>query len=93
VSERSAADEVPDHLKDSSRDAAGLGHGRGYRYPHDFEGHWTPQQYLPTHLLGETFYTPSNEGYEREIAARLARWRAAQERAREAETKPTSARG
>ncbi|MDW8293618.1 MAG: AAA family ATPase [Anaerolineae bacterium] len=93
VAEQAAADEVPDHLKDSSRDAGGLGHGKGYRYPHDFEGHWTPQQYLPTRLLGTTFYTPSTEGYERVIAERLAKWRAAQQRALgDAGTTPTSLR-
>jgi putative ATPase len=35
---------VPDHLKDSNRDAAALGHGKGYVYPHMFEEHFTPQQ-------------------------------------------------
>lgn len=68
---------VPIHLMDATRDARGLGHGRGYQYPHSFPEHFTPQQYLPTSLLGTTFYTPSDQGYEAEIAARLARWRAA----------------
>jgi putative ATPase len=34
--------EVPDHLKDSSRDAQRLGHGQGYLYPHDYPGHYVP---------------------------------------------------
>jgi len=69
---------VPRHLMDSSRDARGFGHGEGYRYPHAYPGHFVAQQYLPDHLLGRIFYTPSDQGYEAEIAQRLARWRAAQ---------------
>ncbi|MEZ0395232.1 MAG: AAA family ATPase [Anaerolineales bacterium] len=76
--EQEGAGEVPDHLKDSSRDAAALGHGKGYVYPHMEEGHFTPQQYLPAHLLGTYFYTPSEEGYEAQAKARLEKWRAAQ---------------
>jgi len=69
---------VPVHLMDASRDARGLGHGKGYQYPHSFPDHFTPQQYLPTPLLGATFYQPSNQGYEAQIAERLERWRQAQ---------------
>ncbi len=79
--EAEGAGEVPDHLKDANRDARGLGHGRGYLYPHEFEGHWTPQNYLPREIAGLTFYTPSDQGYERIVAERLARWREAQRRA------------
>ena len=78
---RQGAGEVPDHLKDPSRDARALGHGKNYRYPHDDPEHFLPQQYLPRSLLGTYFYIPSSVGYEREIAARLERWRAAQRRA------------
>jgi len=69
---------VPNHLKDPSRDRRALGHGRGYRYPHEAPQHFLPQQYLPRALLGTYFYRPSGEGYEAEVAARLERWRAAQ---------------
>ncbi len=68
---------VPVHLMDSSRDARGLGHGKGYQYPHSFPGHFTPQQYLPREVLGNYFYQPSDQGYEAQVAERLARWRAA----------------
>ena len=68
---------VPSHLQDANRDAA-LGHGRGYVYPHDHAGHHIGQQYLPPGLLGTTFYTPSDQGYEAQVADRLERWRAAQ---------------
>jgi putative ATPase len=79
--EQEGAGEVPDHLKDSHRDREALGHGKGYRYPHEAEGHFVPQQYLPKELLGTYFYRPSAEGYEAEIQQRLERWRAAQRQA------------
>lgn len=72
---------VPVHLMDASRDAKGLGHGQGYDYPHDHEGHWTPQQYLPEKLIGTLFYHPSDQGYEQEVKDRLQRWRLAQKKA------------
>ncbi|MBC7223423.1 MAG: recombinase RarA, partial [Anaerolineae bacterium] len=76
--EREGKTEVPAHLKDAHRDAEALGHGEGYQYPHDFPGHWVAQQYLPDALRGRRFYKPGTEGYEREIAARLRRWREGQ---------------
>jgi putative ATPase len=66
---------VPIHLMDANRDAQGLGHGQGYQYPHNFSGHFTPQQYLPKELLGTKFYEPSDQGYEQEISGRLEHWR------------------
>jgi putative ATPase len=79
--EAEGAGEVPDHLKDANRDAKGLGHGKGYKYPHDFDGHFTPENYLPREIAGMTFYSPSSEGYEQQVAERLERWRAAQRKA------------
>ncbi|NOH02511.1 MAG: AAA family ATPase [Chloroflexi bacterium] len=72
---------VPRHLMDGNRDAAAMGHGRDYVYPHEFEGHFTPQQYLPKRLLGTYFYSPSQEGYEAQVTARLDMWREAQRKA------------
>jgi putative ATPase len=72
---------VPDHLKDNNRDAAALGHGKGYVYPHMYEEHFTPQQYLPQELLGTYFYKPSSVGYEVQVSDRLVRWREAQRKA------------
>jgi len=69
---------VPIHLMDSSRDAKGFGHGQGYDYPHNHDGHWTPQQYLPESLRGKVFFTPSDQGYESQVQERLRRWREAQ---------------
>jgi putative ATPase len=72
---------VPLHLMDGNRDAVAMGHGKDYVYPHDEEGHFTPQQYLPKRLLGTYFYKPSGEGYEAQVAARLEMWREAQRKA------------
>ena len=72
---------VPRHLMDGNRDAAALGHGKDYVYPHEHEGHFTPQQYLPKRLLGTYFYSPSQEGYEAQVTARLEMWRDAQRKA------------
>ncbi|MCC6298947.1 MAG: AAA family ATPase [Anaerolineales bacterium] len=72
---------VPRHLMDGNRDADSMGHGKDYVYPHDHEGHFTPQQYLPKRLLGTYFYSPSQEGYEAQVTARLEMWRDAQRRA------------
>jgi len=75
---QNGAGTVPVHLMDASRDAKGFGHGEGYQYPHSFEGHFTPQQYLPDGLVGKHFYHPSEIGYEAQVAERLKRWREAQ---------------
>ena len=69
---------VPQHLQDANRDAKALGHGKGYQYPHESPDHFLPQQYLPRPLLGTYFFQPSDQGYEAQVAERLARWREAQ---------------
>jgi len=59
---------VPLHLRDTHyRGADKLGNGKGYKYPHDFKRHYTPQQYLPDNLAGRVYYQPSDEGYEKKI--------------------------
>jgi putative ATPase len=72
---------VPKHLQDGNHDGRDLGHGQDYVYPHEAEGHHVGQQYLPTAILGTYFYSPSEQGYEAQVKDRLARWRAAQEKA------------
>lgn len=59
---------VPDHLKDANVDGEKLGHGRGYKYPHDFQGHFVQQDYWTDPVV---FYNPSNEGFEGKIRERL----------------------
>ncbi|MBA7685824.1 Replication-associated recombination protein A [subsurface metagenome] len=51
-----------------------MGYGKGYKYAHDYPGHFAKQQNLPSSLQGKRYYLPSDEGYEKEIAARLKRW-------------------
>ena len=61
---------VPVHLQDAHYKSAGkLGHGKGYKYAHDYKNHYVKQQYLPDGLTGEVFYEPSENGYEQEIRA------------------------
>jgi putative ATPase len=51
----------PKPLRDASyAGAAKLGHGQGYKYPHDYPQGWVEQQHLPDELLGTTFYEPSD---------------------------------
>ena len=63
---------VPVHLQDKHyKGAEKLGHGAGYRYPHDYPNHYTKQQYLPDGMEGRCFYHPSDQGYEKTITQHL----------------------
>ena len=58
-----SADPVPLHLRDASTPTARkTGHGKGYRYPHDFEDHWVAQEYRPTRFEGKRYFEPSGQG-------------------------------
>ncbi|HSD90927.1 MAG TPA: replication-associated recombination protein A [Kofleriaceae bacterium] len=64
---------VPARLRPGSSGAAkAIGHGDGYKYPHDFDGAYVPEDYLPDQLVGTKIYEPSDSGFERELAARRA---------------------
>ncbi len=64
--------EVPMHLRDAHYSgAAGLGHGKGYRYPHNDPAGWVDQQYRPPEVADQVYYTPSDHGAE---PARWAKW-------------------
>jgi putative ATPase len=66
-----AVGEVPAHLRDGHyQGAAELGHGVGYRYPHDDPNGWVDQQYLPESLADRHWYEPSEHGDEGKIAMR-----------------------
>ncbi|GAB2819518.1 replication-associated recombination protein A [Alpinimonas psychrophila] len=68
--------QIPMHLRSSSyAGAKKLGHGKGYKYPHDATLGVVEQQYLPDTLNGTTYYTPTDHGTEREISARLEKLR------------------
>ncbi len=61
---------VPEHLKDSSyKGSKRLGRGEGYKYPHDFPGHYVEQEYAPG-IKGK-YYRPSSEGFEKKIKERM----------------------
>lgn len=66
--EKEKEGEVPNHLRDNSRDKEGFGHGVGYQYPHAYKDHWVAQQYLPNTLQGKIFYEPGSIGYEKSLA-------------------------
>ncbi|WP_157006053.1 replication-associated recombination protein A [Agromyces laixinhei] len=70
------AGRVPKHLRDAHYPGAKrLGHGKGYRYPHNDEIGVVEQQYLPDSLRGAVYYEPTEHGNEREVSARLAKLR------------------
>ncbi|RIJ46134.1 replication-associated recombination protein A [Clavibacter lycopersici] len=67
---------VPLHLRDAHYPGAKrLGHGKGYRYPHDADIGVVQQQYLPDELVGRTYYSPTQHGHERDLSARLEKLR------------------
>ena len=64
---------IPKHLRDTHYKAAKkLGHGKGYKYSHDYEGSYVPQAYLPE---GRVYYEPSENGMEKRVKERLDHWR------------------
>ncbi|MFA5085915.1 MAG: replication-associated recombination protein A [Candidatus Omnitrophota bacterium] len=56
--------DVPDHLKDATMDSEEFGHGKGYKYAHDFKDHYVKQEYKPSN---KTYYIPTEMGYEKKI--------------------------
>ncbi|HEY5913125.1 MAG TPA: replication-associated recombination protein A [Verrucomicrobiae bacterium] len=71
---------VPDHLRDAGyRGAKRLGHGEGYKYAHDYEGHFVPQDYLGAE---KRYYEPSEQGAEKKIKDRVEKWKALSKEAR-----------
>ncbi|HWI57005.1 MAG TPA: replication-associated recombination protein A, partial [Bacillota bacterium] len=65
---------VPPHLRDTHYPGAKrLGHGEGYKYAHDYPGHYVAQDYLGT---DKRYYEPTEQGVERKIKERLEKWRA-----------------
>lgn len=68
--------EVPRHLRDAHYPGArGLGHGSGYRYPHDDRAGVIAAQYPPDDLVEVDYYRPRQHGAERELVERVARLR------------------
>jgi len=64
---------VPEHLRDAHyKGAERLGHGKGYQYSHDGEGHFVPQNYLTE---TRRYYEPTEQGVEKKIKERVEKWR------------------
>jgi putative ATPase len=73
--EHSRNEPVPLHLRNPvTKLMRGLGYGKGYKYAHDYPGHFVEQQNLPDLLKGKHYYSPSDQGYEKEVRARLKAW-------------------
>jgi putative ATPase len=71
--EKQKVQEVPDHLKDASYPGAEvLGHGEGYKYAHDYPGHFVKQKYTRRKVK---YYEPTDIGYEAKIKQRLEKLR------------------
>jgi putative ATPase len=67
--EQERVQEVPDHLKDASyKGAQKLNHGQGYKYAHDYPGHFVDQQYTRKPVK---YYEPTDIGYEAKIKQRM----------------------
>lgn len=69
--------EVPLHLRNApTKMMKEFGFGKEYKYPHDFEGHFVAEDYLPEKIRNEQFYFPTEEGMEKQIKERLsAKWK------------------
>ena len=68
---------VPLHLRNApTKLMKELGYGAEYKYSHDFEDHFSDQQYLPDNLKDRTYYVPTEMGREKEIKERLEHLRA-----------------
>lgn len=67
------ATSIPDDLKDAHyKGAEKLGHGVGYKFPHDYPNDWVEQQYLPDNLVNRSYYLPKETGkYEQALKLRL----------------------
>ncbi len=66
---------VPLHLRNPvTKLMKNLDYGKGYRYAHEFPGHFVRQQNLPDALVGKQFYRPSDQGFEKTVHSRLTLW-------------------
>ena len=70
------AEPVPLHIRNAPTGLmANLGYGKGYQYAHDAPDALVSQEHLPDALRGRVYYRPTDRGAERELGARLAKWR------------------
>ncbi len=73
--EKGADEPVPLHLRNPVTPLMKqMGYGKGYKYAHNYPGHIVKQQHLPDSLQGKRYYTPSDQGYEQEVANQIKAW-------------------
>ena len=71
---------MPKHLRDAHYSGAEqLDNGKGYKYSHDYEGHYVAQDYLGIDVC---FYEPTEQGVEKKIKERVLYWRSLQQKGR-----------
>ena len=67
--------EIPQHLINNNvKGTNGLEKSTEYKYPHDYEGSFVKQEYLPKSKKGKRFYYPTENGFEKIIKERLIKW-------------------
>jgi putative ATPase len=72
---KGALEAVPMHLRNAVTPLMKqMGFGEGYKYAHDYEDNFVEQQNLPDSLQGTQYYSPGEQGYEKQVVARLRNW-------------------
>ena len=72
---------VPLHLRNAeTKLMEQMGYGGDYKYPHEFEGAYVVDNYLPDALAARRYYTPAGNGSEGAIKERLQSWAEARAR-------------
>ena len=61
---------LPRELQNVHADGAGFEREQGYKYPHDYPGHWVAQAYMPPEVEGHKYYIPSDQGQELKLRER-----------------------
>ncbi len=78
------AEQVPLHIRNAPTGLMKeLGYGKDYRYDHAEGGHAAGQTYLPEALEGARWYEPTEAGFEKTLAERLAWWQEIREKAQD----------
>ncbi|NIK11278.1 replication-associated recombination protein A [Alkalibacillus almallahensis] len=82
--QKGITDDIPDHLKDTHyQGAQDLGHGLEYKYPHNYQGSWVYQEYLPERLKDAKYYKPKEIGEEKRLAQTYEKLNSLKEKGRQ----------